>query len=44
MLYQKEVSHYDFECSGHVSGGFPKKVCIGEGGWDEFYPFFFRDF
>ena len=28
----KVVGYYDFECSVHVSGGFPKKVWM-EGGW-----------
>ena len=37
----KVVSHYDFECSVHVSDGFPKKV--GWGWWErgELHPGFF---
>ena len=30
-----------FECSVHVSGGFPKKVWMGVGGWGELHPIFF---
>ena len=34
-----------FECSVHVSNGFPKKkVWMGVGGWGELYPSFFLDF
>ena len=35
----KVISYY--ECSVHVSDGFPKKVWMGVGGWGELYPSLF---